>query len=421
MRKKILGIGAALTAACLVTAGCGGGSGGDSDSKSITVMSIWHASDPEGKILNDVVTQLGSKGINVKVIEGGETLADTFDTSFAANKEPDVAIVNLAEKTNDWVKNGEVVPASEYLDTWGLTSKIKPEALAEWKDADGKVQGFPYVGFVWPVWYNTELLAKAGVTDIPKTTDDLIAAAGKLRAAGIGPLVVGGKDWSGQKLFLQIAQSYMTADEARTVYAKGGYCDSPAAMRGIQLFTRLRDAGVFADDVEGLTADQMNASFFAGKSAVMSAGSWAFAPAPAALVPNIQLGGLPVPAGGTYAEPTAYRGFTGSGFWVSRNGKKKIDAVKEFVTAFYDPAVVDRFAAEANTVTAGVSSGDVQAKNALMKTAVTELDSKVKYALMPDTVVPGKVADPMIRATSSAFIKGNDANKICKSLDQLYS
>jgi raffinose/stachyose/melibiose transport system substrate-binding protein len=44
------------------------------------------------------------------------------------------------------------------------------------------------------IWYSKDLFAQAGVTDVPKTMDDLNAAVTKLKAAGITPIALGGKD-----------------------------------------------------------------------------------------------------------------------------------------------------------------------------------------------------------------------------------
>lgn len=421
MLKKRLSVVAAVAAVAVGTSACDGKSGSSAgDAATLNVLSNWSGSSPERKILADVVASLKGQGITVNITEAGVTIPDIYETSLAGGKEADVVIVNLAEKSNNWVKNGAAVSAAPYIDKWALTDKIDPEALKEWSGADGRAQGFPYAGFSWPVWYNMELLKKAGVDKVPTTSDELIAAAGKLRAAKIPPMIVGGSDWDGQKMFLQIVQSFMTPVETKTVYGKGGFCGNANAMKGIELFTKYRDSGVFVDSTEGYSADQMNAAFYEGKAAIMSAGSWAFANAPAALVGHVTLGGLPVPAGSTYSKPTAYKGYTGAGFWISPNGNKKIDAAQKFITAFYDPAIVSRFATEANTVTAAKAGADAKITQPLMKATVA-LGDTVAYAVMPDTVVPGDLAKPMIRQTSVAFSKGSDAKAICAAMDALYT
>ena len=54
--------------------------------------------------------------------------------------------------------------------------------------------------------------------------------------------------------------------------------------KGIDLFIALRDAGIFVESVEGLTADTMMAQFFAEDAAIMPSGSWAFEGTPEDLI-----------------------------------------------------------------------------------------------------------------------------------------
>lgn len=390
------------------------------DAKVLNVLTLTPPDSPAARIQDDVIAAFEERtGATVKLTVSTDEVPEVFETSVIGGKQADIVFVNLNEGSLDWVKNGIAVPVDQYLDDWGLRARINPDALAEWTSPDGAISGFPYNGFVWPVWYNMDLLTQAGVEALPRTTDELIAAAGKLRAAGVAPLVIGGNDWSGQKMFLQIAQSYMSPEETREVYSTGTFCSNPNAMKGVELFVSLRDAGVFVDDVEGYTADQMNATFYEGQAAIMSAGSWAFTDAPAEM--NIQLGGFPVPEGGAYSKPTALQGWTGSGFWISQNGLTKLDLVKDYISAWYDSAVAARIVSEANSPTAVVIEGEANIQNPLLAYASTELPDAVDFAVMPDTVVPGPVANPMIRETSLAFAPGSDAQAICSGLEAAYA
>lgn len=391
-----------------------------SNAQELNVLTLTPPDTPAARIQDDVIAAFEAKtGATVKLTVSTDEVPELFETSTLGGKQADIVFVNLVEGTLDWVKNGLAVPADQYLEEWGLRDRINPDALAEWASADGSINGFPYNGFVWPVWYNVDLLAQAGIDAVPTTTHELIAAAKALREAGIAPFVVGGNDWSGQKMFLQIAQSFMSVEETRDVYANGGFCGNANAMKGLELFVELRDGGVFVDDVEGYTADQMNATFYEGQAAMMSAGSWAFTDAPSEM--TIQLGGFPVPEGGTYAKPTALQGWTGSGFWISNNGTKKLDLVKEYISAWYEPAIAARLVSEANQPVAVIIEGGANIQNPLLAYASTELNNAVDFAVMPDTVVPGSLANSIIRETSLAFAPGSDAQAICESLDTVYA
>ena len=158
-------------------------------------------------------------------------------------------------------------------------------------DAQGRVVGFPFEGFTWPMWYNTKILKAAGV-DIPKTVDDLIAAAPKIRAAGYEPLAAGGADSSGYAIFTIITQLPMTDDQMHTIYGKGTFLTDPLAQQGIELFTKVRDAGVFAKSSAGLDEPAANQLFFSEKAAMIFEGSWSYASLPAS---TIAVSGSPSP------------------------------------------------------------------------------------------------------------------------------
>lgn len=129
----------------------------------------------------------------------------------------------------------------------------------------------------------------------------------------------------------------------------GGYCATPSVMRGIKLFTQLRDGGVFADNAAGLNSDAMYAAYYSGKAAMMSAStSWAYTDAKKSdtgVETHTTLVSLPLPSGSTYKNPTAYQGFTGVGFMITKRGasKDRIDNVRKFITSFYTDATVGDF------------------------------------------------------------------------------
>jgi len=391
----------------------------------LNVLSLYKKTGdvPEGAAINLAVDGFtSSTGIPVNFTEAGENLGEEYEATVLAGEEADVVIVNLFDKSSGWVENGAAIPVNDLISEWGLDSVIKGSAIQEWTNANGEVQGFAYQGFTWPVWYNTDLLGKAGISSVPQTTDDLITAATALRDAGYGPMVVGGNDWSGNKLWLQFAQMFMDKSEAADVFSNGGYCASANAMKGINEFVRVRDAGVFVDGVEGYTADQMNAAYYGGEAAIMPAGSWAMPGTPEEIATVTELGGLPNAAGAAYTKPTAYEGFTGVGFFVSPKGAEKMSAVKDFILSFYEPAVIGKFVSEVAVVPATETdiSGSLETASPLLSQAVTTMQDTVDFALMPDTYV-GTRGDALTKASALAYGPGVSADEICAAADQAYS
>ncbi|MFC4591219.1 ABC transporter substrate-binding protein [Sphaerisporangium corydalis] len=389
----------------------------------LDIVTRWSSGNSAAKAQKRIFDAFTAEtGIKINVTEGLEAIDDQVENAVAAGKSPDLVIVNLFDKTVGWLDAGVTVPVDQYVKDWGLAGKMKPEALDEWRAGgapDGKLQGLPFSGFSWPVWYNTDLLTKAGVTEIPKTTDDLIAAAKKLRAAKIGPLTVGGNDWSGQKLFYQIAQSFTDAATMEKVMQGGGYCATPSVLNGVKLFTQLRDAGVFVDNAAGLSSDDMYASYYSGKAAIMSAGSWAYTESAASgtgIEKRTTLDGFPLPGGSAFKRPTSYRGFTGVGFMITKHGAEsgQIDKVRKLVTKFYaDPAVGD-FVKDAGILPPTTGDFASYATDPLLAKSLG-LDAAVDYAVLPDVWI-GSASDPITQVLTGAYGKATP-QEICAGLD----
>lgn len=399
-------------------------SGGGGDDDTIVLHTSWLEGEDRTARLHEILDAFTDEtGIGIELLQNGDELNQVYETAVLAGDQADVVLTNLTDKQLDWVESGAVVPAGDYIEEWGLGEEIPQDAIDDWTDADGNVRAIPYVGFTWPMWYNTALLEQAGVEGVPATTDELVDAAQKLRAAGIDPFAIGGSDWSGQKLLLLIIESVLEADEAQELFANGGYCDSDAAMEGIDLFVALRDAGVFVDGVEGLTAEQATAMYYEGEAAMGFMGSWAYLDAPEDTAAATTLSGLPVAAGSPYDKPTAYRGSTGGGWWISENGQAKIDQVRQLIEWVYSPESIATLIDQTGVVPVAEVDPEVAAAagNALVAASVSDLQDVVDFAVMPDTFVPAAVSEPLYRATSVAFARGADAQAVCSAIDEAYA
>ncbi len=390
----------------------------------LTILSQDGAGTPRGKLIVSIAKAFTkSTGIQVKVLAnggtGGSNAKSFYESSVVAKKEADLVLVNLVAESTSWMKIKATIPLTKYLKEWGLTKVFTPQSVVDWS-VNGQLQAFPVLGFQWPVMYNMALLEKAGIKTVPKTYDELVAAATKLRAIGVAPLAVGGNDWSGAKLFFQVAQDYLPQSQAIELFQKGGYCQNPRAMKGIDLFVKMRDAGVFVDNVQGLSSDNMSALYNAGKAAFIPQGSWAFTTVPADIEKSTAFGGLPVPADGVFSKPTAFQGTIGMGLWISPNGAKKLDPIKKFVKFFFSPAVA------ASWLTKTGDLVDVKLSNAQLKKAPhllqlgMKLPAIVNYAVLPDVYLPQKVGTAINPVSSLAFSSGTSSSQICGALDQLY-
>ncbi|MFD6986617.1 extracellular solute-binding protein, partial [Streptomyces sp. NPDC059956] len=85
----------------------------------------------------------------------------------------------------------------DLTDVFGWSSEITPVSLQAYQFED-RTYGVPYdVGMVG-FWYNKKLFAKAGITAPPATWAELLEDVKKLKAAGVTPIALAGKEkWPG--------------------------------------------------------------------------------------------------------------------------------------------------------------------------------------------------------------------------------
>ncbi|HSI57113.1 MAG TPA: extracellular solute-binding protein [Ideonella sp.] len=85
----------------------------------------------------------------------------------------------LEDISADWTRNG-----------WDTSFA----SLKEASSYKGQQYALPTDYFSWGVFYRKDLFDKAGIKGEPKSWDDFLAACKKLKAAGITPIAVGGRD-----------------------------------------------------------------------------------------------------------------------------------------------------------------------------------------------------------------------------------
>src|SRR5689334_10708914 len=181
--KRVLG---AATAAAMVAfvAACGGGdsdgaaSGGD---VTLEFAQWWGAELPSGefdKIINDFTAQ--HPNIHIKLLSAPyASTKQQLITGAASKTLPDVVGLDGAW-VNDFAKQGAIADMSKLMSDSGYDAS----QLASQVQVKGKTYMIPVVNFVYPLFVNKDLLAKAGVANVPATRTEFLDAAKKISATG---------------------------------------------------------------------------------------------------------------------------------------------------------------------------------------------------------------------------------------------
>lgn len=197
-RRSLMGIAGAAAGAGLLSA-CGGGNDTKSSDKEVTVK-WWHitTADPNKTVFQGLADDFHAKNPKVKIeinILENEAFKDKLKTISNAADYPDVFQSWGGGVLQQQVDAGLVKDLTSATSSW--IGNLSPTGLIPYK-ISGKLYGIPYNSGMVGFWYNSEKFQQAGITTLPSTWDDLLAAIGKLKAAGITPIALAGKDkWPG--------------------------------------------------------------------------------------------------------------------------------------------------------------------------------------------------------------------------------
>ncbi|MCM4076469.1 ABC transporter substrate-binding protein [Paractinoplanes hotanensis] len=166
-----------------VMGACGGGSDDASSDGTVTLeFAQWWAPElPDGsfdKIINEF--QTANPTIKVKLLSAPYASTKQQLVTGAASKTlPDVVGLDGAW-VNDFAKQGAIADMSKLMTDAGYDAS----QLASQIQLDGKTYMVPVVNFVYPLFVNQDLLAKAGVDKVPSTRTEFLDAAKKITATG---------------------------------------------------------------------------------------------------------------------------------------------------------------------------------------------------------------------------------------------
>lgn len=174
-----------------------------------------------------------------------------------------------------WAKNGVLLDLSkafaedpEWADSF-LEGSLETYRLDEY-GAPG-IYGIPNELNVDALFYNTKHFEQAGITETPKTMDELYEAFDKLNAAGITPIGVGGKNtWVMGHIFNNILFKRIGLEGVIALGTGGKQWTDEDVVECLRITKELKDKGAFAENFEGMDYNTQMAQFLTGEVAMIS-------------------------------------------------------------------------------------------------------------------------------------------------------
>lgn len=245
-------------------------------------LTWWQLSGNDAQIAawNEMIADYQSKNPNITVTL--ETRAidahkDGLRVAAGTDAFPDIYFMWSGPGLGgEFVAAGSSAPLDEYYTQYGWDSILSPSAVASSTQyGDNHNHGVMSELHGEVIYYRKDSFEKAGITSIPTTYDELIAANDKLVAVGIAPFEFGGTvNWHVMRLLDELLETKCGAevhDQLNTLQANWGTTPCVA-----EAFTELKiwSEKYIVKDFMGLSNDQSTALLYSGDAAMVIEGDW---------------------------------------------------------------------------------------------------------------------------------------------------
>ncbi|RCG30636.1 extracellular solute-binding protein [Sphaerisporangium album] len=394
-------------------AGCGGGGGtGDAASGSASSGKVtvewWNisTSEPLKSFWVQKVKEFESAhpGVTIKNVPiENEAFKAKLSTVTQSGKTPDIYTTWGGGVLKQQIDAGLVKELTTDAASW--LGDFTPAAMQAYQ-FDGKSYGVPYdigmVGF----WYNKALFTKAGVTTPPATWTEFLDAVKKLKAAGVTPIALAGKEkWPGHYYWAYLAMRIAGLDALKQAAADHDFTKPGFVAAGTRL-KELTDLQPFQKGFLGAgysTPDGQAATVSNGKAAMELMGQWApvvHKDAGKGLGDDLGFFGFPAVEGGAGSATDV---FGGGGGWAL--GVNAPPAATEFLK-FISSAQVHRAAVETGALLPVLKGEEDAVKDPNLSVVAKALAGATGFQLYLDQAYPPAVGQE-VNDSVAALIAGS--------------
>jgi multiple sugar transport system substrate-binding protein len=261
-------------------------------------VTVTHYSAETGPIFEGMAQdfEAANPDVDVKIeVVQWDNLQQRLTTDIAGGTAPDISIIGTRSLV-DYVQQDIAEPLDGYVTPEFRARFI--EAFLSPSTIEGKLYGLPVAASARAMYYNEDLLAKAGVAGPPATWDEVVAAAQKVKALGPDTygLAIQGKEIETDAYWYY---ALWTQGGELIQDGKSGIA-SEAGIKAATLYKGMIDQGLSQPDPTGYNRQDIERLFKQGKAAMVLSGPWLRGQI-ATEAPGLNYGIAAIPAGAAKA------------------------------------------------------------------------------------------------------------------------
>ena len=242
----------------------------------LTLWSIAVESDSSYQSYIDAIAAFEAAHPNIKVnheTTQNEQYKTKIKAAMSAGTDlPDVFFTWGMSFLGDFVNAGRVLCLDEYYDAYKDDLAKNMCANASY---DGKLYGVPYTMSMVVLFANMDLLAEAGWDHIPETIEEMNQCCEDLKAKGITPFGVSGKElWCLSEYLEPLMIKSVGTQKLIDIYEGRESWDNEGVKAAVQAFQDMVTKEYFDPNAAALGNDEVKNNFIAGKYAFYQNGSW---------------------------------------------------------------------------------------------------------------------------------------------------
>lgn len=294
-------------------------------------LEFWHAQTDQN--LQNYFQKYEESHPNVKVKQT-VYVDDDYKTqsrvALSAGTTPDIWYTNTGSSLEQFVNAGGLMDITDIAKEKGWTESYDADAI-KMDSVNGKLYGLPWSLYTpWMVMWANKDFFESNKLEYPKTVDDLVTLAPKIRALGKEPLVFYNKDgWTGAILFGEYVLQQAGPDWISDINSgKIKWTEDPVAKKALETLIKLAKGGVIMTGYETQRQDTAIPVWKDQRSPLLYNGTW--------FTQNVgtefdfKVETLQLPLIDANSEPKAYQNWADWCLGICPNTKNK-DAAADFL------------------------------------------------------------------------------------------